>query len=124
MSESLASLWDGETHWLEPGEHFPEEGARLVIDGWEQDEEEDVLSPFETPTLIPLLRETGDQRSEEYWAKFPLQRTEQAWGSLSIQMTALATILGVAKKQYQHNDYETKTVRWSFTSDEFLTERL
>lgn len=121
--DSLASLWDGEQHWLELGEFFPETGARMVIDRWEEDEEYDVLSPFESPTLIPILRETGDKRSDEYWAKFPMQRTEQAWGSLSITLTALSMILGVSKKQYQHHNYKAQTNHWSFISEP-LTERL
>lgn len=123
MSDSLAALWDGERHLLESGEHFPTTGARLIIESWEQDEEEDILSPFESPSRTPMLLETGEQ-DEEYWAKFPMKGTEQAWGALSMSLTALSTILGVGKKQYQETNYETKKTLWSFQSAEFITERL
>lgn len=122
MSEPLSLIWDGETHWMEVGEHFLDSGAELYIERWEEDEEEDVLSPFESPTMIPVVSSIHNER-EEYHKMFPLAKTEQAWGSLSINMTAMATIVGINKKQYQHNNHLTKESSWSFTSEEFVTER-
>lgn len=121
---SMSGMFDGELHWLEPDEYFPSTGATLVVDGWEELEEEDVLSPFESASQMPILRETGVDRGEAYRAKFPLQQTEQAWGSLSVQLGALCTILDVPKKQYQHVDPNTNQSRWSFQTDEPISERL
>jgi len=125
MSEvSLSGIWDGERHLLEPDVHFPSDGARMVIDGWEDLEEEDVLSPFESPSREPILRETGSPRSELAQKRFPNAPMEQAWGSLSIVLTALAKVVGVDKKQYQNIDHKNDTITWSFQADESLTERL
>lgn len=121
---SLAGIWDGERHLLEPGEYFLDTGARYVIDSWEEDEEEDILSPFESPTMIPLLRETGSPRSDLDRQRFPMHDTEQAWGSLSIGLTALAMILDETKKQYQEINHQNNSHAWSFQSDEFVIERL
>jgi hypothetical protein len=123
MSQTLGGLWDGELHYLEPDEFFPSTGAPFIIAGWEDEEEEDVLSPFESPTVVPLLQETGDIHGEDYYKSFPTRRAEQAHGALTIYMNALGNILEVSKKQYQVNDHENHTTRWTFQSD-FLTERL
>ena len=125
---TLGSLWDGEQHWLEPGEYFGDQGSTLVIDGWEELEEEDVLSPFESRSLKPILKETALKwDTPEHNKKFPLRKTEQSWGSLSIILTAFARVAGVDKKQYQHVWPESGSkseVKWSFQTDEFITERM
>lgn len=121
---SLSGIWDGEYHLLEPDVHFPSDGARMVIDGWEELEEEDVLSPFESPSREPILRRTGDDRSELDKKRFPLRDTEQAWGSLSVVLGALSRVVEMPRKQYQNINHQNKTVSWSFQADEFLTERL
>lgn len=125
---SLSGMFDGQQHWLEPDEYFPSTGATLVVDGWEELEEEDVLSPFESPSVEPILRETGREYSERYNQQFPLRATEQAWGALSVQLTALCSILGVSKKQYQHiwpgQGSTPDDIKWSFMTDEPFTERL
>ena len=123
MSATLGGLWDGERHLLEPEDgQFPAEGATWVIDGWDEDEEEDVLSPFESATLIPRLRDTRDPKLDS--PKFPNSRLEQAWGTLSVTLTAMASIVGVDKKQYQEVDVKNNTVGWSFQTAEFITERM
>lgn len=122
--QTLASLWDGELHWLDPQDgYFPTTGAAQIIYGWEELEEEDILSPFESPSVEPLLRDTGSPNPDP---RFPQASLEQAWGTLSIHLTALATILGTPKKQYQHVNHNTKpaTSTWSFQSESFVTERL
>lgn len=124
MTASLSFLWDGEKHELEPGDQFNEDGATLVIDGWEEQEEEDVLSPFESPSRTPILRDTGMVVSERYSERFPFRKLEQAWGSLSVNLGALATILGIERKQYQEVDHKNKTVAWTFQATEGITERL
>jgi len=121
---SISGMFDGEQHMFDPADgYFPDTGATLVIDGWEEDEEEDILSPFESATLIPVLRDTGrpSARQDEL---FPHRHLEQAWGSLSITLTALSYILDISKKQYQHVNHENGTMGWSFQLEEFLTERL
>lgn len=124
MTISLSGIWDGEKHLLEPDVHFPSDGARDVIDGWEELEEEDDLSPFESPSRDVVLRTTGSPRSDLDRKRFPMADTEQAWGALAVALTALATIVGVDKKQYQEIDHKTNTHNWSFQTGEFLTERL
>lgn len=122
---SLSGIWDGEYHLLTPDEHFPSDGARLVIDGWEELEEEDVLSPFESPSREPILRETGaDWDTPKYRERFPMRGAEQAWGSLSVILGALSRVVEMPRKQYQNVNHTTNEVTWSFQSDEFLTERL
>lgn len=121
---SLSGIWDGEYHLLEPDEHFPSSGAKMVIDGWEELEEEDVLSPFESPSREPILRETGSPRSEIDRQRFPLRDTEQAWGSLSVVLGALSRVVEMPRKQYQNINHKTNEVSWSFQTDDFLTERL
>lgn len=124
MSVSLSGVWDGKRHLLEPDVHFSSEGARLVIDGWEELEEEDVLSPFESPSREPILRMTGSPRSDNDRKRYPNADAEQAWGGLSITLTALAKVMGVDKKQYQNIDHKENTVTWSFQCDESFLERL
>lgn len=122
MTAALAHMFDGERHLFDLADgYFPETGATLVIDGWEEDEEEDVLSPFESATLIPVLRETRTIKDDP---RFPLSRLQQAWGGLSIQLTALCYIIGVQKKQYEEVNHKEDTRNWSFQMDEFVTERL
>lgn len=122
MTVELAHIWDGERHELEPGAYFVPEGSTLVLDGWEEDEEEDILSPFESPTLIPVLRDTRDPKLDS--PKFPNSRLEQSWGSLSVVLGAMATIVGVERKQYQEVDRKNNTTAWSFQTTEFVTERM
>ena len=121
---TLSGIWDGEYHLLEPDVHFPADGARMVIDGWEDLEEEDVLSPFESPSREVVLRETGSYRSPANLKRFPLLATEQAWGSLSIVLTALSQVLEMPKKQYENLNHKDNIVTWSFQADEPFTERL
>jgi hypothetical protein len=119
---TLGGLWDGEEHQLDPADgYFPETGASLVLDGWDEDEEEDVLSPFESPTLIPRLRDTRTAKDDP---RFPNARLEQAWGSLSVVLTALSRVLESPKKQYENINHKANTVTWSFQAEEPLTERL
>jgi len=118
---TLGGIWDGEEHRLDPEDYFKSTGATLVIDGWEEDEEEDVLSPFESPTLIPVLRDTATREPDP---RFPNARLEQAWGSLSVVLTAMAYIVGVEKKQFQLVDHKNGTMGWSFQTTEFITERM
>lgn len=121
---NLSGIWDGERHLLDPDVHFPKDGARDVIDGWEELEEEDILSPFESPSRHVRLRITGSERSDLDRKRFPMADTEQAWGALSVSLTALAMILDVGKKQYQEIQHTTNTHNWSFQTDDTFTERL
>ena len=130
-TDKLSAIWDGEQHWFEPGVLFPEDGATMTIDGFEELDEEDELSPFESPSRTPILRDTRSDKkwdTEAYHTRFPLARTEQAWGSFSIALTAFATIAEISKKQYQHvwpgQGSVKDEVRWSFTTDEHITERM
>ena len=128
-TDKLSAIFDGEQHWFLPGELFPETGALQVIDGFEELEEEEELSPFESPSQTPILRDTVRLwETEEYRERFPLARTEQAWGRFSIALTAFATIAEISKKQYQHvwpwQDPVKDEVRWSFTTEEHITERM
>lgn len=129
ITDKLSLLWDGEQHWLEPGGLFLDDGSAHVIDGFEELEEEDVLSPFESPSRTPILRDTSfGWDTEEYRRKFPLRRAEQSWGSLSICLTAFATIAEVSKKQYEHVwpgiGSERDRAKWSFMTEEHITERM
>lgn len=119
---TLAGIWDGERHLLEPDEHFHSEGATMVIDDFEEQEEEDVLSPFESASVEPKLRDTGVVADP----RFPNRPTEQAWGTLSVVLTAFANIVGISKDQYQENMHYAKTTEtvWSFTAKESLGERI
>jgi len=124
----MSRMFDGEQHWLEPGEYFGD-GATQVVSGWEELEEEDVLSPFESPSLTPVLRDTEHKwATPEYNKRFPLRKQEQAWGSLSVILTAFAHVAGITKKQYQHvwpgQGSVKGEVKWSFQTDEFITERM
>ena len=127
-TNKLSGIFDGEQHWVLPGELFPENGASQIIDGFEELEEEDELSPFESPSQTPLLRETERARSDLYKKRFPLARTEQAWGCFSIALTAFANIAEISKKQYQYvwpgQGSVQGEVRWSFATDEHITERM
>jgi hypothetical protein len=71
--------------------------------------------------LIPRLRDTHTRKDDP---RFPNARMEQAWGSLSIILTAMSYIVGVDKKQYQVVDHQNKTVSWTFQTTEFVTERM
>jgi hypothetical protein len=121
---NLSAMFDGEEHWLELDEHFLSDGATKVIDGWEELEEEDVLSPFESPSATPILRDTG--RAPD--PRFPHAQAEQAWGAFSISLTALANICQFEKKQYQHvypgQKSEYGEIKWSFQTNEFINERM
>ena len=128
-TDKLSAIFDGEQHWFLPGELFPETGALQIIDGFEELEEEEELSPFESPSQTPILRDAvRPWETEEYRERFPLARTEQAWGRFSIALTAFATIAEISKKQYQHvwpwQDPVKDEVRWSFTTEEHITERM
>lgn len=117
----ISELFDGETHWLVPGELFPEGGAAQVIVDWEELEEEDELSPFEAPSMEPIL---ADKRASYKYDNRPeLADVEQAWGSFSIALTSFAQICGFEKKQYQHGT-KAESVQWSFATTEHITERM
>lgn len=126
-AEKLSTIWDGEQHWFEVDDLFPADGASQVIDGFEDLEEEEELSPFESPSRTPILRDTGSSTALEE-KRFPLARTEQAWGTLAISLTAFATVAEISKKQYQHVwpgiGSEPGVVKWSFATDEHITERM
>jgi len=123
----LSEIFDGELHWLEIDDQFPNSGASLVIDGFEEGEEEDVLSPFESPTQEPILRETYE-RTDKNIEMFPLGRAAQAWGALSTTLTALSYIMEFGKHQYQHTHPDPQIkggeVRWSFKTDTHVSDRL
>ena len=127
-TNKLSGIFDGEQHWFLPGELFPEDGATKIIDGFEELEEEEELSPFESPSQTPILRETGRARSDLDKKRFPLADTEQAWGCFSIALTAFANIVEISKKQYQHvwpgQGSDQGEVRWSLATDEHITERM
>lgn len=127
-TNKLSAIFDGEQHWFEPGELFPTNGATKMIDGFEELEEEEELSPFESPSQTPILRETGRARSDLDKKRFPLADIEQAWGCFSIALTAFANIVEISKKQYQHvwpgQGSDQGEVRWSFATDEHITERM
>ncbi|AWY04525.1 hypothetical protein SEA_KRAMPUS_70 [Microbacterium phage Krampus] len=128
-AEKLSAIWDGEQHWFELGVLFPATGAAQTIIGFEDLEEEEELSPFESPSRTPILHNTAHSwDNERYRERFPLQRAEQAWGAFSISLTAFATIAEIDKKQYQHVwpgiGSEPGVVKWSFTTDEHITERM
>lgn len=120
---TLGGIWNGEKHLLEPGEHFPEEGAYLVVVGWEEQEEEDVLSPFESATVEPILKHTQTYPDDP---RFPNRNVEQAWGSLSVALGAFAEIAGIRREQYQENRHDNKTVTrmWTFQAKQELGERI
>lgn len=124
-TDKVSLIFDGEQHWFEPGELFPTDGASQIIEGFEELEEEEELSPFESPSQTPILRETRTVKDDP---RFPLARTEQAWGAFSIALTAFANIAEFSKKQYQHvwpgQGSVKDEVRWSFTTDEHITERM
>lgn len=128
FAEKLSDIWDGETHYFEAGVLFPEDGAAHIIIGFEELEEEDVLSPFESPSRTPILHQTRRERSALDQKRFPLADVEQAWGAFSIALTAFAIIAEISKKQYQHVwpgiGSEPGVVKWSFTTDEHITERM
>lgn len=117
---TLGGVWDGERHLLEPGEHFAE-GAYLVVDGFEEQEEEDVLSPFESPSVEPILREARAHPKDE---RFPLRDKEQAWGALSTTLSAFAAIVEAPKDQYQENNHATGETLWSFKTKQPLGDRI
>lgn len=128
-TDKLSTIFDGEQHWFLPGELFPETGATKIIEGFEELEEEDELSPFESPSQTPILRDTARPwDTDSYRQRFPLARTEQAWGTFSIALTAFANIAEFSKKQYQHTwpgqGSVKDEVRWSFATDEHITERM
>lgn len=120
MSTTLGGLWDGERHLLEPGEHFLTTGCTLVVLGYEELEEEDVLSPFESASQTPKLLDTGHVADP----RFSQRETEQAWGSLSTILTSFAAIAEMPKKQYQENDVTNNTTVWSFTAEDNYSERI
>ena len=121
----MSRIWDGETHWLEPDDLFCSEGSTLVIRELEELDEEEDLSPFEPPSRTAILIET---RNIEDDPRFPNARAEQSWGALSIALTAFANIAEIDKKQFQHvwpgiGAVKDK-VKWSFTTNEHITERM
>ena len=117
----LSEIWDGTKHDLEPDVHFCSTGCTLVIDGYEELEEEEPRSPFELPSKAPVLKET---RTRDYDPRFPNRPLEQAWGCLSVNLTAFAMLAEVNKEQYQENNHSTGEIRWTFMSKRELAERI
>lgn len=121
----LSRIWDGEEHLFTPGEDFRAEGATLIVVGYEELEEEEELSPYESPSRRPILHDTRPAVWDRDADRFPLAPTEQAWGSLSLTLTALAQILEIKKHQYQLvPPFGPGEHCWSFRTDEPITERL
>jgi len=118
---TLGGIWDGGRHLLTPGEHFPEDGAYLVIDKFEEQEEEDILSPFESPSVDPVLRDTQYLPAT---MRLPMQEVGQAWGALSSALSAFANIANVRKDQFQENNHATGETLWSFQTKQELGERI
>lgn len=118
---NLSEIWDGEVHYFQPGEDFPDDGARLIVAGWEDLDQEEALSPFESPSVAPVIRETGDVARD---TRRPLAGTEQAWGSLSVKLTSFSRIIGAPKDQYQLINHRDNIVRWSFQTKDFYAERV
>lgn len=125
---SLGQLFNGQEHELEPEGMF--ESAVMVVDSMEEaDEEQEPLDPYEEPSQVVMLRETGSP-----WALvLPDQEFSQGWGMLSGCMGALASIVGGTKRQYQHNhygpqgrDYSHSTFTFQYVPDEdgWVGERL
>jgi len=95
----LSEIFDGGVHQMEPGEHF--DNTPLVILTLEEGEEEEPLDPYETPSMVAMIEETGSSyfvtRDQEY---------SMGWGSFCLSMTALVQLLEGERRQYQHNHYE------------------
>lgn len=126
-TDSLSHLWNSDLHYLQLGVLFPEDGCNQIILDWEELEEEDELSPFESPSRTPILSEPK-QRSDNQKKLFPLRDAEQAWGELSVVLTAFAHVVGCTKEQYElvwpGQSSVQDEVRWSFQTKEFVTERM
>lgn len=104
----LKDLFDGETHYLVPGEDFVYPCVKQIVD-WETLEEEEPLGPYESPALAPVFgadwpQNLGAGLKDPVW----VQKTEmaQAWGSMSVSMTTLVRIVEGAKEQYQYPHYD------------------
>jgi hypothetical protein len=95
-------MFDGEQYWLTPGEDFATPTTQIV-DSWTEDEEEEPLDPYETPTMIPVLLDTYRNTTT---TRFPRWNIEQGWGAFSVAMSKFCNIIGVEKEQYQHNVYD------------------
>lgn len=125
---ALSGIWDGELHWMKLDEHFMSTGCWMVVDDWEELEEEDELSPFESPSLTPVLRYTGVPLPHNLDEMFPLRGAEQAWGSLSVVLTAFAKVAEVEKKQFEHvwpgQGSTKREVKWSFQATDPISERV
>lgn len=117
---TLGGIWDGERHLLTMGEHFREDGAAWIVTGYTEQEEEDVLSSFEAPSVEPVLTLTGDYSMP----KLPGAGAEQAWGTLSVILTSFASIAGITKQQYQENNHVTGVTVWSFKAKQELGDRI
>jgi hypothetical protein len=98
---SLSALWDGELHQLTPGEHF-NQAPRVVLE-LEEVEEEEPLDPYETPSQVAMVTETGSGRK-----LLPDEEFSQGFGTLSMQLHALAMLLGGTREQFQHNQYDER----------------
>lgn len=106
---SLSDLFDGQLHMMQPGEHFND--ARHVVLTMEEAEEEEPLDPYETPSQVAMIAETG-----QVGRILPDQQYSQGWGALSLCLGAAARLLGGTKDQYQHNHYDAKS---KYESSEF-----
>jgi hypothetical protein len=116
---SLGQLFNGQDHELEPDGLF--EGATMVVDSTEEEEEDEPLDPYEEPSQVVMLRETASP----FLVISPDMEFSQGWGMLSGCLGALAEIVGGTKRQYQHNhygpqgrDYSHSTFTFQYVPDE------
>jgi hypothetical protein len=97
----LSSLFDGDTHELEPGVDF-ESDVVQALDGFEVVSEDEEIEHWESPTLRPVFSDRSGSTTANTIPGFDAQ---QGWGSLALAMSGLCRCLGVDKEQYQHNHY-------------------
>jgi len=118
----LSAIFDGERHEFVPGEDFPDTGAAQVVIDWAEIEEDGELSPFESAAYDPILKDTRDPKLDD--PRFPNSRTEQAWGTLSIALSAFCQIAEIDKESAQRINHEAGITRFTFETKEHVTERM
>lgn len=89
--ESLSGVFDGDVYLFDPDVDFTTTRSRVVrvVD----EEEEDVLGPYESPSVHFELEAVAPEKPA----------IESCWGSLSVVMSSLCDIMEMTKEQYQHN---------------------
>lgn len=100
----LSEAFDGQTHWLVPDVDFVAEPRGLHVADWDEDEDE-ILDPFESPTPEPVWIE----KPAVYSAAGPslFQREGASWAGVALAFNSLCQIIGGAgSKAYQHNTYD------------------